>query len=145
MPQDPLHLRQLCPALQHPPGQTVAQHVWGDIFQPPGQVHERLAACDVSLALGLSAQALRGASPELLHRSLCHPLGDSYLCRLPFRRHRNPDQKLLPFLVTADGWQSSWATHALKIAAEKTLGISMKRNGTSSSRLPTAHRKRATS
>ena len=51
MPQYPLDFRQLCPTFQHPPGQTVAKHMRGDIFQPPRQVYERLAACDVSLTL----------------------------------------------------------------------------------------------
>ena len=38
MPQYPLDFRQLCPTFQHPPGQTVAKHMRGDIFQPPRQV-----------------------------------------------------------------------------------------------------------
>jgi hypothetical protein len=87
MPQYPLDFRQLCPTFQHPPGQTVAKHMRGDIFQPPRQVYERLAACDVSLTLYLSAQVLCGASPKLSHRSLRHPL-ESFVevasCLSPF-------------------------------------------------------------
>ena len=130
MPQYPLDFRQLCPTFQHPPGQTVAKHMRGDIFQPPRQVYERLAACDVSLTLYLSAQVLCGASPKLSHRSLRHPLRDSYPGGLPFRRHRNSDQKPFSLLVTTKSRQSLWAAHTLKIAAQQTRSIKMQRNTT---------------
>jgi hypothetical protein len=144
MPQYPLDFRQLCPTFQHPPRQTVAQHMRGDIFQPPRQVYERLAACDVSLTLCLSAQVLCGASPKLSHRSLRHPLRDSYPGGLPFRRHRNSDQKPFSLLVTTKSRQSLWAAHALKIAAQQTRCIKMQRNTTRFACLATAHRQRAT-
>ena len=130
MPQYPLDFRQLCPTFQHPPGQTVAKHMRGDIFQPPRQVYERLAACDVSLTLYLSAQVLCGASPKLSHRSLRHPLRDSYPGGLPFRRHRNSDQKQFSLLVTTKSRQSLWAAHTLKVAAQQTRSIKMQRNTT---------------
>ena len=42
MPQYPLDFRQLCPTFQHPPGQSVAKHMRGVIFQPPiWPVHEK--------------------------------------------------------------------------------------------------------
>ncbi len=44
----------------------MAQHMGGDGFQPPGQVHERRTACDISLTLCLSAQLLCCALPQLL-------------------------------------------------------------------------------
>ncbi len=105
----------------------MAQHMGGDGFQPPGQVHERRTACDISLTLCLSAQLLCCALPQLLHCSLRDPLSDSHLYWLPFRRYSDANQKPLPFLVTADGRQSVWAANALKIAAQQTLRVRMKR------------------
>src|SRR5207248_1083486 len=126
-----------------PPGQTVAQHMRGDSFQPPRQVYERLAACDVSLTLCLSAQVLCGASPKLSHRSLRHPLRDSYPGGLPYRRHRNSDQKPFSLLVTTKSRQSLWAAHALTIAAQQTRCIKMQRNTTRFACLATTHRQSA--
>src|SRR5690242_10384092 len=145
MPQHLLYFRQLCPTLQHSPGQTMPQHVGCDTFQPPGQVLQRLASCDVPLQLCLGTQLLRCTQTKLLHGSLRDPLGDSYLRGLSFRRHSDSDQKSFSLLVTADGGQSRWATHALKIAVEKTLGIWMQRQTTRFSCLATADRNSATS
>jgi hypothetical protein len=72
-------------------------------------------------------------------------LSDSYLDRLPFHRHSDSDQEQLPFLVTADGRQSFWATNALNIMAQETLGIWVKRNATRFACLTTAYRNGTTS
>src|SRR5947209_12411812 len=126
----PVGLPATVPHVPASAGPDVAKHMRGDIFQPPRQVYERLAACDVSLTLYLSAQVLCGASPKLSHRSLRHPLRDSYPDGLPFRRHRNSDQKPFSLLVTTKSRQSLWAAHELKIAAQQTRSIKMQRNTT---------------
>jgi hypothetical protein len=78
-------------------------------FQPSRQVLKKLAARDVSLTLRLGAQLLRRALPQLSHHAVRDPLGDAHLCRLPFRRHRDADQKSFSLLITANGRQSAWA------------------------------------
>src|SRR6266567_1492840 len=145
MPQNSLDFRQLCSTLQHPSGQAVAQHVGSHCFQPSGQVLQILAACDVSLTLGLRTQLLCGKLPQLLYSSLGDPLGDAYSRRLSFYRHYDANQQPFPFLVTPNGRQPFWTANTLKVAAQETPRVWVERDSTRFSSLATTHRDCTTS
>src|SRR2546430_7115292 len=99
MPQHSLYLRQLRSTLEHAPCQTMPQHVGGDAFQPPGQVLQRLASCDVPLQLRLGSQLLRRQPSQLSDCSLRDPLGDAWDGRLSLPGDIDPDEKLLALLL----------------------------------------------
>src|SRR5258707_11534829 len=144
MPQHPLYFRQLCPTFQHPPGQTMPQHVGCDTFQPPSQVLQRLASCDVPLQLRLGPQLLRRTQTQLLDRSLRDPLGDAWDGRLSLPCDIDPDQELLTLLFTADGRFPCWATNDIEIPTQQTLCIRMERDTTSLACLAAPDRDRPT-